>query len=129
MHGSHNASSLPPGRYNALARLDITSLRRQSASNATMGGAVLAGDLRMVRLDAARPTTHFRHMRLRASGPLAVIARRDLLGLRRAPWSALTGLGLAAAGSAGLMLSLQSPRTPTMAPLVSFVLAYLLRQP
>jgi hypothetical protein len=54
-----------------------------------------------------------------------VIARRDLLGLRRAPWSALFGLGLAAAGSAGLMLSLQSPQTPTVAPLVSLVLAYL----
>jgi hypothetical protein len=118
-------SSLPRGRRNALALLDITSLRRQAASNVTMGGAVLAGDLRTVRLDAARPTTHARRVRLRASGPRVVIARRDLLGLRRAPWSALFGLGLAAAGSAGLMLSLQSPRTPTVAPLVSLVLAYL----
>jgi hypothetical protein len=110
---------------NALALLDITGLRRQAASNVTMGGAVLAGDLRTVRLDAARPTTHARRVRLRASGPLAVIAHRDLLGLRRAPWSALYGLGFAAAGSAGLMLSLQSPRTPTMAPLVSLVLCHL----
>jgi len=125
VHGSRSGSSLPPGRHNALARLDITGLRRQAASNVTMGGAVLAGDLRMVRLEAARPTTHSRRVRLRASGPLAVIARRDLLGLRRAPWSALSGLGLAAAGSAGLMLSLQSPRTPTMAPLASLILAYL----
>ena len=54
-----------------------------------------------------------------------MIARRDLLGLRRAPWSALYGLGLAAAGSAGLMLSLQSSRTPTVAPLVSLIVAYL----
>jgi len=40
-------------RRNALALLDITGLRRQAASNITMGGAVLAGDLRTVRLDAA----------------------------------------------------------------------------
>jgi len=118
-------SSLLRGRRDALALLDITGLQRQAASNATIGGAVLAGDLRTVRLDAARPSTHARRVRLRASGPRVVIARRDLLGLRRAPGSALYGRGFAAAGSAGLMLSLQSPRTPTVAPLVSLILAYL----
>jgi hypothetical protein len=118
-------SLLPRGRRNALARLDITGLQRQSASNATIGGAVLAGDLRTARLDAARPSAHARHARLRASGPLLVIARRDLLGLRRAPGSALYGLSFSAAGSTGLMLSLQSPRTPTMAPLFSLIVAYL----
>ena len=118
-------SSVLRTRRNALALLDIASLRRQAASNITMGGAVLAGDLRTVRLDAARPTTHARRARLRASGPLVVIARRDLLGLRRAPGSALYGLAFAAAGSAGLMLSLQSPRTPTIAPLVSLVVCHL----
>jgi len=123
--GVRPGSSLPRGRRNALAMLDITGLRRQAASNVTLGGAVLAGDLRTARLDAARPTTHARGVRLRSSGPHIVIARRDLLGLRRAPWSALYGLGFAAAGSAGLMLSLQSPRTPTMAPLVCLILAYL----
>jgi hypothetical protein len=117
--------SLPRGRRNALTLLDITSLRRQAASTITIGGAVLAGDLRTARLDAARPTTHARRVRLKASGALVVIARRDVLGLRRAPGSALYGLALAATGSAGLMLSLQSPRTPTVAPLVSLVLAYL----
>ena len=49
---------LPRGRRNALALLDITSLRRQAASNVTIGGAVLSGDLRTARLDAARPFTH-----------------------------------------------------------------------
>ncbi|HEY5247238.1 MAG TPA: DUF6297 family protein [Dermatophilaceae bacterium] len=117
--------SLPRGRRNALAMLDITGLQRQSASNATIGGAVLAGDLRTVRLDAARPSTHARRVRLRAGGRLVVIARRDVLGLRRAPWSALYGLALTAAGSAGLMLALQSPRTPTLAPLFSLLVAYL----
>jgi hypothetical protein len=123
--GSGRGSSLPRKRRNALTLLDITSLRRQAASNITMGGAVLAGDLRTVRLDAARPTTHARRVRLRASGPVAAIAHRDLLGLRRAPWSAVYGLGFAAAGSAGLMWSLVSPRTPTVAPLVSLVLCHL----
>jgi len=129
LHGS--PLGLPAGtsalgaRRDALALLDIAGLQRQSASNATIGGAVLAGDLRTVRLDAARPANHARHVRLRAGRPRVVIARRDVLGLRRAPGTALYGLGFAAAGSAGLMLSLQSPRTPTVAPLVSLVVAYL----
>jgi hypothetical protein len=118
-------SSLLRRRRNALSLLDINGLRRQAASNVTMGGAALAGDLRTVRLDAVRPTTHARRVRLKSSGPLMVIPRRDLLGLRRAPWAALYGLGFAAAGSAGLMLSLQSPRTPTMAPLLSLVVCHL----
>ena len=67
--GLRPGSSLRSGRRNALALLDITGLQRQAASNATIGGAVLAGDLRTVRLDAARPSTHARHVRLRASGP------------------------------------------------------------
>jgi hypothetical protein len=117
--------SLPRGRRNTLALLDITSLRRQAASSVTIGGAVLSGDLRTARLDAAQPPTHARRARLRAGRPLVVIARRDILGLRRAPGAALYGLGFAAAGSAGLMLSLQSPHTPTVAPLLSLVLAYL----
>src|SRR5665647_1008095 len=129
LHGSPlglpPGTSLMGGRRNALALLDITGLRRQAASNVTMGGAALAGDLRTVRLDAVRPTTHARRVRLKPSGPLTVIARRDLLGLRRAPGATLYGLGFAAAGSAGLMLSLQSPRTPTMAPLLSLVLCHL----
>ncbi|MEO8519321.1 MAG: hypothetical protein ABI438_09060 [Dermatophilaceae bacterium] len=118
-------TSFLSSRRNALARLDIASLQRQAASNVTMGGAALAGDLRTIRLDAARPTTHARRVRLRPSRPLVVIARRDLLGLRRAPGSALYGLSFSLAGAAGLMLSLQSPQTPTMAPLVSLLLCHL----
>ena len=123
--GLRAGSSLLGRRRNALALLDITGLRRQAASNVTMGGAALAGDLRTARLDAVRPPTHARRVRLKSSGPLTVFARRDLLGLRRAPGAALYGLGFAAAGSAGLMLSLQSPRTPTMAPLLSLALCHL----
>jgi len=123
--GFGRGSALVRRRRDALALLGITGLRRQSASNVTMGGAVLAGDLRTARLEAARPTTHARRVRLRAGRPLVVIARRDLLGLRRAPGTALYGLGFAAAGSAALMLSLVSPQTPTVAPLISLVLCHL----
>lgn len=123
--GSEHGASMRGRRLNALALLDISGLKRQSASNVTIGGAVLAGDLRTVRLDAARPTTSARRVRLRAGGPLMVIARRDVLGLRRAPWSAVFGLGFTAAGSAGLMLSLLSPHTSTIAPLVSLLLCHL----
>jgi len=123
--GWERGPSMLTRRLNALALLDISGLKRQSASNVTIGGAVLAGDLRTVRLDAARPTTNSRRARLKASRPLVVIARRDVLGLRRAPWSALSGLGFAVAGSAGLMLSLLSPHTPTVAPLLSLLLCHL----
>ncbi|NMM32679.1 MAG: hypothetical protein HHJ13_01505, partial [Phycicoccus sp.] len=123
--GLRSGASLLGRRRNALALLDIIGLRRQAASNVTMGGAALSGDLRTARLDAVRPPTHARRVRLKSSGPLTVFARRDFLGLRRAPGAALYGLGFAAAGSAGLMLSLQSPRTPTMAPLLSLILCYL----
>jgi hypothetical protein len=122
---SQPVSSFRAGRRNALSLLGIAGLRRQAASNVTMGGAVLAGDLRTVRLDAARPTVHARRVRLRASGPLVVIARRDFLGMRRAPWAAVYGLGFVLAGTAGLMLSLRSPNTPTMAPLISLVMCHL----
>ena len=71
LHGQFHAPALESAagasflsrRRNALARLDITGLRRQAASNVTIGGAALAGDLRTIRLDAARPTTHARHVR------------------------------------------------------------------
>jgi hypothetical protein len=123
--GIRRAPAILGRRLNTLALLDITSLMRQSASNLTIGGAVLAGDLRTVRLDAARPATNARRARLRVSGPLMVIARRDILGMRRAPWSALSGLGLSVAGAAGLMLSMRSPHTPTAAPLFSLLMCHL----
>jgi hypothetical protein len=123
--GSRPGSPLLRSRRDRLSLLGIAGLRRQAASNVTMGGAVLAGDLRTVRLDAARPTVHARQVRLRASGPLVVIARRDLLGMRRSPWAAVYGLGFVIAGAGGLMLSLRSPNTPTMAPLISLVMCHL----
>jgi hypothetical protein len=123
--GSQPVLSLLQRRRNVLSLLGIAGLRRQAASSVTMGGAVLAGDLRTVRLDAARPPAHARRVRLRASGPLVVIARRDLLGMRRAPWAGVYGLGFVLAGTAGLMLSLRSPNTPTMAPLISLVMCHL----
>jgi hypothetical protein len=63
-----------------------------------MGGAVLAGDLRAARLDVASPTTRLRGRRLRARGPVAVVAGRDLLGLRRSPGALVVGAVLVGAG-------------------------------
>ena len=73
-------------------------LRTQSSRAVTMGGAVLAGDLRAARLDVAAPSTRLRRTRLRARGPVAVVAERDLLGLRRSPGALVTGAVLCAAG-------------------------------
>ena len=64
-----------------------------------MGGAVLAGDLRAARLDVVAPGTRLRHSRLRARGPVAVVAGRDLLGLRRSPGTLVVGAVLSAGGS------------------------------
>ncbi|HET8766663.1 MAG TPA: hypothetical protein VFM86_04990 [Pedococcus sp.] len=83
----------------SLRALHHVALRTQSARAVTMGGAVLAGDLRAARLDVAAPGTRLRRTRLKARGPVAVMAARDLLGLRRSPGVALTGLVLAGAGS------------------------------
>ena len=82
----------------SLRALHHVGLRTQSSRAVTMGGAVLAGDLRAARLDVASPTTRLRGRRLRARGPLAVVAERDLLGLRRSPGALVVGAVLVGAG-------------------------------
>lgn len=82
----------------SLRALHHVGLRTQSARAVTMGGAVLAGDLRAARLDVAAPGTRLRHSRLRAHGPVAVVCGRDLLGLRRSPGTLVVGAVLSAAG-------------------------------
>jgi len=83
----------------SLRSLHHVGLRTQSARAVTMGGAVLAGDLRAARLDVTAPGTRLRHRRLRARGPVAVVAGRDLLGLRRSPGSLVVGAALTVGGS------------------------------
>jgi hypothetical protein len=82
----------------SLRALHLVGLRTQAARAVTIGGAVLGGDLRAARLDVAAPTTRLRRRRLRARGPVAVVAGRDLLGLRRSPGALLVGTVLSAGG-------------------------------
>lgn len=83
----------------SLRALHLSCLRAQAARSVTVGGAVLAGDLRAARLDIAAPATRARRARLRPRGPVAVLVARDVLGLRRAPGSLLAGMAVSALGT------------------------------
>jgi hypothetical protein len=107
----------------SLRALHLSLLRTQSARAVTVGGAVLAGDLRAARLEVGTPVTRARHTRLRGRGPSATMARRDLLGLRRAPGSLVTGLVLTAAAAYALVHA-SGPGTPSVIALAGLVLAY-----
>jgi hypothetical protein len=108
----------------SLRALHLTTLRTQAASAVTVGGAVLAGDLRAARLDVGSPTTRGRRWRLRASGRSSVMVARDWLGLRRAAGTGVAGLLLVAAGGYALVQS-ATPGTPSIIALAGLVLAYL----
>jgi hypothetical protein len=99
-------------------------MRTQAARAVTIGGAVLAGDLRAARLDVASPTTRLRRRRLRARGPLAVIAERDLLGLRRSPGALLVGAVLSGAGC-WAMAHATTPGVPSIVAFVGVIACYL----
>jgi hypothetical protein len=108
----------------SLRALHLTSLRTQAASAVTVGGAVLAGDLRAARLDVGSPTTRGRRWRLRGSGRSSVMVARDWLGMRRSPGAGAAGLLLVAAGGYALVQS-ATPGTPSIIALAGLVLAYL----
>ncbi len=108
----------------SLRALHLVGLRTQAARAVTVGGAVLAGDLRAARLDVAAPTTRSRGVRLRAHGPLTVVVARDVLGLRRAPGAVLTGLVLSAGGCWALAHA-TTPGVPNIVALVGTWGAYL----
>ncbi len=108
----------------SLRALHLTLLRTQSARAVTVGGAVLAGDLRAARLEVGTPVTRARRTRLRSRGPSATMVRRDLLGLRRSPGSAATGLVLTGAAAYALVHA-SGPGTPSVIALAGLVLGYL----
>ena len=108
----------------SLRALHLTLLRTQSARAVTVGGAVLAGDLRAARLEVGSPVTRARRRRLRGRGPVRTMVARDLLGLRRAPGAAVTGLVLTATAAWGLVLA-SAPGTPSIIALAGLALAYL----
>jgi hypothetical protein len=100
----------------ALRGLHLVGLRTQSARAVTVGGAVLAGDLRAARLDVAAPTTRARQTRLRARGPIAIVVARDALGLRRSPGAFTVGAVL----SIGGCWALGHATTPGVPSMVAF---------
>lgn len=99
-------------------RLGIHDLRTQSSRSNRIVGGVHSGDLRAVRLEAARPITRGRDLRLRHRGPTMTIVARDVLGLRRSPAAGMVGLLLCAASGAALGATMGSSAVP---PLVGFV--------
>lgn len=121
--GDRGAGTLLRGGR-SLRALHHVGLRTQSARAVTMGGAVLAGDLRAARLDVAAPSSRLRRTRLRARGRIAVVAERDLLGLRRSPGALLVGLVLSAAGCWALAHS-TTPGVPSIVAFAGVLAAYL----
>ncbi len=109
----------------ALRRLGLPELRAQSIRSTRLGGAVLAGDLRAARLEAATPVHRGRGLRLRSRGRLGTVVARDLLGLRRQPGLLLSGALLAAPGAAGLAWSLSDPEVPVAIGVVAVAALYL----
>jgi len=86
----------------ALRLLRLEDLRTQSARSMRMGGAVLLGDLRALRLETAPPVTRGRTRRLRPGPSWTAVPRRDLLGALRQPGSVLVAAVVTALGSAAL---------------------------
>ncbi len=109
----------------ALAHLGIEGLRAHSGRSARLGGAVLAGDPRALRLEAASPVRRGRGIRLRSRGPKGTVVARDLLGLRRQPLLVVGGLALVAPGTAGLAWASTSAGVPLVVATVAVVLTHL----
>lgn len=116
------SDSLPDAQpwVREVRRLGVHDLRTQSSRSNRIVGGVQSGDLRAVRLEAARPITRGRHLRLRHRGPIMTLVARDVLGLRRSPAAGIVGLLVSAAAGAALGATLASAAVP---PLVGFVAA------
>ncbi|MDN5797857.1 MAG: hypothetical protein L0H79_19215 [Intrasporangium sp.] len=108
----------------ALRALHIEVLRQHAANSSTIGGSVVAGNLRTARLQLARPVRRARSARLRAGGPFVVFVRRDLLGMRRLPSTFWAGLGLSILGAVVLAWALTHPAVPAVAVTIGLVPAY-----
>ncbi|MGL5818976.1 MAG: hypothetical protein ACRCYR_15530 [Phycicoccus sp.] len=92
-----------------LRRLDVGTVREHSVRSSRLGGGVLAGDARVIRLEAARPTRRGRDRRLRSRGRRLTVVTRDLLGLRRRPGRLTGGAVLVTAGTTGIAPALGRP--------------------
>lgn len=112
----------------SLRQLHISGLREQAASSIANGGSILAGDLRAVRLNIAARSARApraRGLRLRPGGPIGVMVRRDLLGLRRSPRTIVPGVVGCAVGVAGLAATVDHPGAPSLIALLSSIVGYL----
>lgn len=109
----------------ALRSLRLEDLRIQSARATRMGGSVLLGDLRALRLETAAPITRARGRRLRPSRPWNIVLRRDLLGLRRQPGSGVIAALVSGLGAAGLTWSCTQPAVPVIVAIVSGLLLHI----
>ncbi|MCA1780746.1 MAG: hypothetical protein ABR500_07925 [Dermatophilaceae bacterium] len=109
-------ASVPPvwRPREALRRLRLEDLRAQSARATRMGGAVLLGDLRAIRLEVATPVTRGRTRRLRPGRSWTVIPRRDLLGQMRQPGSGVLAALVTMVGAGGLTWALLYPAVPVV---------------
>ena len=114
---------LSPRRSLRLLRLE--SLRAQSARGARMGGAVLLGDLRALRLETASPITRARSTRLRPGRGWTILARRDALGARRQPGSVVLAAVVTILGAAGLAWALLFPAVPVIVGFAAGLLLHL----
>lgn len=109
----------------ALRSLRLEDLRIQSARATRMGGSVLLGDLRALRLETAVPVTRARDQRLRPSRPWNIVLRRDVLGLRRQPGSGVIAALVSGLGAAGLTWAVTQPAVPGIVAIASGLLMYL----
>ena len=109
----------------ALRMLRLEDLRTQASRATRMGGAVLLGDLRALRLEIAVPVTRGRHRRLRPGRAWTATPRRDLLGMLRAPGSAVIAALVTLVGAGALSWALMYPAVPVVVALAGGVVLHL----
>lgn len=103
----------------ALRLLRLEDLRTQSSRGSRMGGAVLLGDLRALRLETAPPVTRGRSRRLRPGPSWAAVPRRDLLGALRQPGSLVIATAVTVVAAAALAWALVHPAVPVFVALAA----------
>lgn len=108
----------------SLRSIRIDRLREQSARSALVHGSVIVGDLRVAQLTLRPPRASARLVRLRATGPLRTIIRRDLLGYRRAPSRIVTAAFFIIVGVGGICWAVASPGTSVAVALLAAAAVY-----
>lgn len=121
-NGSANRPALRSAA--ALRAIGWVRLREHSARSAVVHGSVVTGDLRVAQLTLRPPRASARFLRLRASGPLRTVVRRDLLAYRRGPHRFVTAVFLMTAGCGGLCWALTSPNAPITGIVVAIAVMY-----